>query len=84
MYSGEIKSMGARYCPSIEDKVIKFSNKDSHQIFLEPEGLNSEIIYPNGISTSLPKNIQEEFIKTISGLENVKLLDLVMQLNMIM
>ena len=74
MYSGKIKSMGARYCPSIEDKVVKFSNKDNHQIFLEPEGLNSEIIYPNGISTSLPKNVQEEFIKTIPGLENCKII----------
>ncbi len=70
MYSGAIKSMGARYCPSIEDKVVKFANKESHQIFLEPEGLDSEIIYPNGISSSLPENIQEEFVKSIKGLEN--------------
>ena len=73
MYSGEIKATGARYCPSIEDKVIKFSNKDSHQIFLEPEGLDSNIIYPNGISTSLPKHVQEQFIKTIPGLEKCKI-----------
>jgi tRNA uridine 5-carboxymethylaminomethyl modification enzyme len=70
MYSGAIKSMGARYCPSIEDKVVKFAKKESHQIFLEPEGLDSEIIYPNGISSSLPENIQEEFVKSIKGLEN--------------
>ena len=71
MYSGEIKSMGARYCPSIEDKINKFKNKSSHQIFLEPEGLDSELIYPNGISSSLPTEIQERFVKTIKGLENV-------------
>ncbi len=69
MYSGAIKSMGARYCPSIEDKVVRFENKESHQIFLEPEGLDSDIIYPNGISSSLPENIQEEFVKSIKGLE---------------
>ena len=69
MYSGEIQSMGARYCPSLEDKVVKFSKKDSHQIFLEPEGLDSDIVYPNGISTSLPKNVQNDFVKTIKGLE---------------
>ena len=69
MYSGAIKSMGARYCPSIEDKVVKFAKKESHQIFLEPEGLDSETIYPNGISSSLPENIQEEFVKSIKGLE---------------
>ena len=69
MYSGEIQAMGARYCPSIEDKVVKFFEKKSHQIFLEPEGLNSDIIYPNGISSSLPENIQEKFVKTIKGLE---------------
>ena len=74
MYSGEIKSMGARYCPSIEDKVVKFSEKKSHQIFLEPEGLDNDVVYPNGISTSLPENIQKEFLKTIPGLENVKVL----------
>ncbi len=69
MYSGEIKSMGARYCPSIEDKVYKFSKKTSHQIFLEPEGINDNTIYPNGISTSLPEHIQDMFIHTIKGLE---------------
>ena len=71
MYSGEIQSMGARYCPSIEDKIHKFRNKSSHQIFLEPEGLDSDLIYPNGISSSLPTEIQERFVKTIKGLENV-------------
>ena len=70
MYSGEIKSTGVRYCPSIEDKVRKFSNKNTHQIFLEPEGLDSNIIYPNGISTSLPENIQKEFVCSIKGLKN--------------
>ncbi len=73
MYSGQIKSMGARYCPSIEDKVNKFSDRNSHQIFLEPEGLDSNIIYPNGISTSLPENIQENFVHSIKGLEKAKI-----------
>ena len=71
MYSGEIDSMGARYCPSIEDKVYKFKNRSSHQIFLEPEGLGSELVYPNGISSSLPSEIQEKFVRTIKGLEKV-------------
>tara|TARA_B100001540_G_scaffold241579_1_gene216371 strand:- start:228 stop:2102 length:1875 start_codon:yes stop_codon:yes gene_type:complete len=74
MYSGKIKSMGARYCPSIEDKVKRFFSKDQHQIFLEPEGLESDVIYPNGISTSLPENIQEKFVHSIKGLENAKIL----------
>ncbi len=69
MYSGVIKSMGARYCPSIEDKITKFPNKKNHQIFLEPEGLDSDLIYPNGISSSLPENIQEKFVRSIKGLE---------------
>jgi tRNA uridine 5-carboxymethylaminomethyl modification enzyme len=69
MYSGAIKSMGARYCPSIEDKITKFPDKNSHQIFLEPEGLESDLIYPNGISSSLPEEIQERFVKSIRGLE---------------
>ena len=73
MYSGLISGVGPRYCPSIEDKVERFSEKDSHQIFLEPEGLNSELIYPNGISTSLPSDIQQKFLKTIPGLKNVKI-----------
>ena len=71
MYSGKINSMGARYCPSIEDKIYKFKNKSSHQIFLEPEGLENELIYPNGISSSLPIKIQEQFVRTIKGLEKV-------------
>ena len=70
VYSGNIEGSGPRYCPSIEDKVNRFHDKDSHQIFLEPEGLDSNIIYPNGISTSLPKSVQDSFIKTIPGLEN--------------
>ena len=65
--------MGPRYCPSIEDKVIRFADRNSHQIFLEPEGLNTNEIYPNGISTSLPMEVQKEFIKTIPGLEEVKI-----------
>ena len=69
MYSGAIKSMGARYCPSIEDKITKFPDKKNHQIFLEPEGLESELIYPNGISSSLPENVQEMFVRSIKGLE---------------
>ena len=74
MYSGSIKGVGPRYCPSIEDKIVKFSEKGRHQIFLEPEGLNDDTIYPNGISTSLPKNIQQEICNNISGLENVKII----------
>ena len=74
MYSGQIQSMGARYCPSIEDKVKKFYTKNQHQIFLEPEGLDSEVIYPNGISTSLPENIQKKFVTSIKGLENAEIL----------
>ena len=70
IFNGSITSSGPRYCPSIEDKVYRFAEKDNHQIFLEPEGLNSDIIYPNGISTSLPSNVQKDFLKTIPGLEN--------------
>jgi tRNA uridine 5-carboxymethylaminomethyl modification enzyme len=70
MYNGQIESTGPRYCPSIEDKVVRFSDKDSHQIFIEPEGLNTTEIYPNGISTSLPFDVQLEFVRTISGFEN--------------
>ena len=73
VFSGSIKGYGPRYCPSIEDKVNRFKDKTSHQVFLEPEGLDSDLIYPNGISTSLPKEIQEKFIKTIPGLKNVKI-----------
>ena len=74
MYSGNIKGVGPRYCPSIEDKVVKFSDKQRHQIFLEPEGLSSNTIYPNGISTSLPEEVQYEMCNKINGLENVKIL----------
>ncbi len=70
MYGGHIVGVGPRYCPSIEDKVHRFFDKTRHQIFLEPEGLDSDLIYPNGISTSLPEDVQIEFLKTISGLEN--------------
>ena len=73
IYSGAIKSIGPRYCPSIEDKIKKFSEKPKHQIFLEPEGLNNTEIYPNGISTSLPFDVQVEFVKTIKGLENCEI-----------
>lgn len=69
MYSGQISGVGPRYCPSIEDKITRFSDKERHQIFLEPEGLDSDIIYPNGISTSFPKSVQEDIIKSIKGLE---------------
>jgi len=71
IYSGNIKGIGPRYCPSIEDKVVKFAEKERHQIFLEPEGLNDNTIYPNGISTSLPADIQQEICNKIMGLENV-------------
>ena len=74
MYSGSIQGIGPRYCPSIEDKIVKFADKSRHQIFLEPEGLNDHTIYPNGISTSLPGNIQQEICNNISGLENVKII----------
>ena len=74
MYSGQIEGIGPRYCPSIEDKIVKFSNKTSHQIFLEPEGLNDYTIYPNGISTSLPEEVQKDILKTIPGLENATMI----------
>ena len=74
MYSGQIEGVGPRYCPSIEDKIVRFSSKENHQIFLEPEGLDDSTIYPNGISTSLPEDIQEKWLKTIPGLENAKIL----------
>ncbi len=74
MYSGSIQGVGPRYCPSIEDKIIKFADKERHQIFLEPEGLNDHTIYPNGISTSLPRDVQQEICSKINGLENVKIL----------
>ncbi len=74
MYSGSIQGVGPRYCPSIEDKVVKFAEKTRHQIFLEPEGLDDHTIYPNGISTSLPEVVQAEILSNISGLENVKMI----------
>jgi tRNA uridine 5-carboxymethylaminomethyl modification enzyme len=74
MYSGRIKGVGPRYCPSIEDKIVKFAEKGRHQIFLEPEGLNDHTIYPNGISTSLPSDVQQEICNNIKGLENVKII----------
>ena len=74
MYSGSIKGVGPRYCPSIEDKIVKFADKDRHQIYLEPEGLNDHTIYPNGISTSLPEDVQQEICNNINGLENVKII----------
>ena len=74
MYSGSIQGIGPRYCPSIEDKIVKFADKSRHQIFLEPEGLNDHTIYPNGISTSLPESIQQEICNEINGLENVKII----------
>jgi tRNA uridine 5-carboxymethylaminomethyl modification enzyme len=70
IYSGQIESTGPRYCPSIEDKIVRFQDRQSHQIFLEPEGLDDPTVYPNGISTSLPRDIQEAFIRTIAGLEH--------------
>jgi tRNA uridine 5-carboxymethylaminomethyl modification enzyme len=74
MYSGQINSTGPRYCPSIEDKVVRFSDKQSHQLFLEPEGRNTLEIYCNGISTSLPRDVQDEMIRSIEGLENAEIM----------
>lgn len=73
MYSGQIEGVGPRYCPSIEDKIVRFGERDGHQIFLEPEGLGDSTVYPNGISTSLPEDVQEAFLKTIPGLANVRI-----------
>jgi len=74
MYSGNIEGVGPRYCPSIEDKVVRFSERDSHQIFVEPEGLTTHEVYPNGISTSLPYEVQEDFVHSIKGFENAKII----------
>jgi tRNA uridine 5-carboxymethylaminomethyl modification enzyme len=74
MYSGQIQSRGPRYCPSIEDKIVRFGERDGHQIFLEPEGLDDDTVYPNGISTSLPEDVQLELLATIPGLERAKML----------
>jgi tRNA uridine 5-carboxymethylaminomethyl modification enzyme len=73
IYSGQIESAGPRYCPSIEDKVVRFAARDRHQIFLEPEGLDDDTVYPNGISTSLPREVQAELLKTIPGLEHAQM-----------
>jgi tRNA uridine 5-carboxymethylaminomethyl modification enzyme len=73
MYSGQIKSSGPRYCPSIEDKIVRFGDRDGHQIFLEPEGLDDTTVYPNGISTSLPEEVQQAILATIPGLERVRM-----------
>jgi tRNA uridine 5-carboxymethylaminomethyl modification enzyme len=74
MYGGHIEGVGPRYCPSIEDKIMRFADKDSHQIFLEPEGLDDPTVYPNGISTSLPTQVQEAYVRSIRGLEDVRIL----------
>tara|TARA_B100000686_G_scaffold264595_1_gene278667 strand:+ start:15 stop:1439 length:1425 start_codon:yes stop_codon:yes gene_type:complete len=74
MYSGSIKGVGPRYCPSIEDKIVKFTDKTRHQIFLEPEGLNDDTVYPNGISTSLPTDVQAEILSKINGLEHTRII----------
>lgn len=74
MYGGKIDGVGPRYCPSIEDKIVRFAEKDSHQVFLEPEGLNDHTIYPNGISTSLPEDVQREYVHSMLGLEEAKIL----------
>ncbi|MCF4096915.1 tRNA uridine-5-carboxymethylaminomethyl(34) synthesis enzyme MnmG [Maritalea mediterranea] len=74
MYSGQIDSKGPRYCPSIEDKIVRFNDRDSHQIFLEPEGLDDHTIYPNGLSTSLPEEVQLKFIRALPGLENAEII----------
>lgn len=74
LFSGLITGIGPRYCPSIEDKLVKFADRTSHQIFLEPEGYDTDVVYPNGISTSLPADVQEDFIHTIKGLENVEII----------
>lgn len=73
MYGGHISSSGPRYCPSIEDKIVRFGEKQSHQIFLEPEGINSELVYPNGISTSLPEDVQVDYVRSIRGLESAEI-----------
>ena len=75
MYSGQIQSKGPRYCPSIEDKIMRFADKDRHQIFLEPEGLDDHTVYPNGISTSLPEDVQDAILRSIPGLKNTKVIE---------
>ncbi len=73
MYSGQIASRGPRYCPSIEDKIVRFADRDGHQIFLEPEGLDDDTIYPNGISTSLPEDVQLASVRAMPGLEKARI-----------
>ena len=73
MFTGSIEGVGPRYCPSVEDKVVRFADKNSHQIFVEPEGLTTDLIYPNGISTSMPADVQEKFVRSIAGFENAKI-----------
>lgn len=73
MYSGQISGIGPRYCPSIEDKVVRFESREQHLVFLEPEGLESELIYPNGISTSLPESVQQQMVRSMEGLENAEI-----------
>ena len=74
MYGGMIDGVGPRYCPSIEDKIVRFADKGSHQIFLEPEGVDDHTVYPNGISTSLPEDVQIDYVHSIEGLENTTIL----------
>jgi len=74
MYTGVIEGVGPRYCPSIEDKVIRFADRDSHQIFIEPEGLDCNEVYPNGISTSLPFDVQHEFVRTMDGFSQARIM----------
>lgn len=73
MYAGEIEGVGPRYCPSIEDKVVRFAERTSHQIFVEPEGLNTNEYYPNGISTSLPFDVQYQFVRSMQGFEQAEI-----------
>ena len=84
VYSGAIAGRGPRYCPSIEDKIHRFAEKTRHQIFLEPEGLDDSTVYPNGISTSLPREVQDEFIRKIEGSRQSRSSNTAMRLNMIM
>ena len=74
MYSGQIEGRGPRYCPSVEDKIVRFADRDRHQIFLEPEGLDDPTIYPNGLSTSLPADVQTLFLRSIIGLAHVEMI----------
>ncbi len=73
MFAGAIEGRGPRYCPSIEDKIRRFGDREGHQLFLEPEGLRDHLVYPNGVSTSLPADVQLAFLRTVAGLENVEI-----------